>query len=316
MQKNKTILLSIITVNYNGLSDTLELIKTLYFHLNDINYEIIVIDNGSNTDESSEIKNKYPEVISLRSEKNLGFAGGNNIGLAKASGEYLLLINNDTLVADDSIKYLIETMEENPKVGIISPKIIFESNKHIQFAGYTEFSKLTMRNKLIGNNEIDRSQYDKPSDSAYAHGAAMLIRKEVLENAGYIPEIYFLYYEELDWSLRIKEAGYQIYYEPKTRIYHKESQSTGKGSPFKEYYIARNKLIFTYRNRSRINSFLSISYILGISFLIKTIKNIFKGEFLHIKARIRAVKDFYKMKNAGEIQNLVENKSNNKSKDA
>lgn len=296
----REITLSILTVNYNGLSDTLELIESLYTHLQDIEYEIIVVDNGSKVDESIAIRDKHPQVVTIRSEKNLGFAGGNNLGLTRARGKYVYLINNDTIITDDSVKNLIHTLEEKPDVGLVCPKILYMDDRKIQFAGYTPMSKITIRNKVIGNGMDDDGSYDSPSYSAFAHGAAMLIKKELLAKAGLIPTMYFLYYEELDWSLRIKEAGYNIYYEPNSSILHKESRTTGKGSPLREYYISRNKLVFAYRNRKGGARLLSLSYILLIAYSIRLIKALVRGNFDHAKARLNGIKDFFKFKKEGK----------------
>lgn len=252
--------LSIITVNYNGIADTAALIESLQSHLT-IPYEMIVVDNGSLEDEASMLKQKFPYIKGIRSESNLGFAGGNNLGIIHASAELLLFINNDTYVKDDSLIHLLERMKKEPCLGGISPKILFADQEGlIQFAGYTHLSKITLRNNLIGFREPDVGQYDHPISTPYLHGAAMLVRKEAIDKAGMMPEIYFLYYEELDWSLQLRRAGYQLEYNPAARVFHKESSSVGQNTPLKAFYMTRNRLLFAKRNLLPFDRSLSMAY--------------------------------------------------------
>ena len=263
--------LSIITINYNGLQDTCELLETL--PLKDERLEVIVVDNASKNDEATLIEQRFPQVTVIRSEKNLGFAGGNNLGIKASHGKYLFFVNNDTLLRctkDDvrSKSYfqpLINRLESSPKIGAVCPKIRFAwDDNPIQYAGYTPLSSITMRNRSIGFGEPDQGQYDKAHTTPYAHGAAMMVKREVIEKAGLMPECYFLYYEELDWSMMIRRAGYEIWYEPTCTIYHKESQATGQNSPLKTYYITRNRLLFNQRNQSRPIRWLTTLYLIAI----------------------------------------------------
>src|SRR5574344_479333 len=255
--------LSIITVNYNGINDTCELINSIPFEQHSI--EMVVVDNASHQDEATILQYKYPFVKVIRSDRNLGFAGGNNLGIKAATGRYLFLINNDTLFSDFHVDALITRLESSPKIGMVCPKIRFTyGSRRIQFAGYTPLTPITMRNHAIGCNQPDNGDYDTAHTTPYAHGAAMMLKREVIEKAGLIPECYFLYYEELDWSVRITRAGYQIWYEPTCTIFHKESQSTGQNSPLRAYYITRNRLLFVRRNRHGISRRLSYAYLLFV----------------------------------------------------
>ena len=224
--------LSIITINYNGLKDTCELLGTL--PLEDDSLEVIVVDNASRKDEATVIEQRYPQVKVVRSHQNLGFAGGNNLGIREARGSYIFLVNNDTVFKEWNVSALIHRLVSSPQIGAVCPKIRFTwDNCPIQFAGYTPLSPITMRNRSIGFGEDDQGQYDMAHPTPYAHGAAMMVKREVIDKAGMMPECYFLYYEELDWSMMIRRAGYDIWYEPRCTIYHKESQTTGQQSPLK-----------------------------------------------------------------------------------
>ncbi len=294
-------LLSIITINYNGLKDTCELIDTL--PLSDETIEVIVVDNASTQDEATELGKRYPLIIVIRSDKNLGFAGGNNLGIKAAHGKYLFFINNDTIIRSQKLEVggmslfqpLIDRLESSNKIGAVCPKIRFSwDNCPIQYAGYTPLSKLTLRNRSIGFNEEDKGQYDTAHSMPYAHGAAMMVKREVIEKAGIMPECYFLYYEELDWSEMIRRAGYEIWYEPACTVYHKESQATGQHSPLKTYYITRNRLIFAQRNIHGATKYLTYTYLMIAVATRDILKYLCKARFDLAKATIKGIIHFIK----------------------
>lgn len=290
--------ISIITINYNGYKDTCELIASL--PLEDDSIEVIVVDNASKEDEATLIEKKYPQVKVIRSQKNLGFAGGNNLGIQAAHGKYLFFLNNDTLlrckkedVRCKMFQPLIDRLESSPKIGMVSPKIRFSwGTNPIQYAGYTPLSKITLRNTAIGCGEDDHGQYDTPHQTPYAHGAAMMVRREAIEMAGLMPECYFLYYEELDWSMMIRRVGYDIWYEPAFTVYHKESQTTGQQSPLRTYYITRNRLLFVKRNNLSATRFLSYIYLIGIVACRDMLKYLLQRRIDLAKATLKGIHDF------------------------
>ena len=288
-------LLSIITINYNGLKDTCELIDTL--PLNDETIEVIVVDNASTQDEATEIEKRYQQVKVIKSDENLGFAGGNNLGIQAAHGKYLFFLNNDTLLPQpSSLSLLINRLASSDQIGMVCPKIKFSWGDHrIQYAGYTPLSKITLRNKSIGFGEQDNGQYDTPHPTPYAHGAAMMVKREVIEKVGMMPECYFLYYEELDWSMMIRRAGYEIWYEPACTIFHKESQTTGQMSPLKTYYIIRNRLLFAQRNIDGSEKYLTYIYLICIVAVRDVLKYLCKGQINMAKAVMKGIKDFFKL---------------------
>ena len=282
--------LSIITINYNGLKDTCALIESIPF--ND-KTEVIVVDNASNNDEASEIEQRFPHVNVVRSEKNLGFAGGNNLGIQAAQGKYLFIINNDTIFKDFNVQALIDRLESTPEIGIVCPKIRFAwGTNPIQFTGYTPLSKITVRNRAIGFGEEDKGQYEMAHPTPYAHGAAMLVKRTAIEKVGLMPECYFLYYEELDWSMMFTRANYQIWYEPKCTIYHKESQATGQNSPLRTYYITRNRLLLVKRNYTGLKKWLAYCYLMAIVVPKDILKNAIHGNWGVLSATIKGTYDF------------------------
>lgn len=292
--------ISIITINYNGLIDTCALIDSITF---DDTLEVIVVDNGSKKDEATIIEQRYPHVTVVRSPQNLGFAGGNNLGIQAAHGKYLFFINNDTIIRGEGgemrgesiLQPLIDRLESSDKIGMVCPKIRFAwGTNPIQFAGYTPLSSVTMRNRGIGCGEEDHGQYDIPHPTPYAHGAAMMVRREALEKVGMMPECYFLYYEELDWSMMFTRSGYEIWYEPRFTIYHKESQATGQNSPLKTYYLTRNRLLFAHRNIPIPRRFLTYLYLMGLVSLRDIVKHIIQGRKDLAASVTRGLRDFIK----------------------
>lgn len=272
--------ISFITICYNGLKDTCELIESLQKHVRSVSYEIFVVDNASRVNEAAIIKECYPDVITIRSEKNLGFSGGNNLGIKVARGKYIFLINNDTYINADGFGYLIDRMESNPKIGAITPKICFATSPfNIQFAGFTPLSPITMRNETIGYNCPDDGTFDTPCRTPYLHGAAMMVKREVIWKVGLMPEEYFLYYEELDWSTQMTKAGYELWYKPGFTVYHKESQSTGVLSALRTYYLTRNRLLYARRNLTGRQRFLSIIYQSTLAATKNSLIYMLKGRF-------------------------------------
>ena len=147
------------------------------------------------------------------------------------------------------LKTLVKRFQSRKKTGLVSPKIKYEHHPDIiQYAGYTPMHPIRISNNLIGVNQKDEGQYDEPSPTAYAHGACMLTSRKVIEKVGMMTEIYFLFYEEIDWSIQIKRAGYEIWYEPGACVLHKESMTAKRGTPLRLYYLTRSRLLFTRRN--------------------------------------------------------------------
>lgn len=240
---------SIITVNYNHSHVTEALLESV-FKNNSYPVEIIVVDNGSQDNPVPWWRAKYPSVKFIRSEINLGFAGGNNLGIMEAKGDYLFFVNNDTEFTENLVDLLAATLDEHPETGIVSPKIrYYDQPEILQYAGFTQMNYTTARNNCIGQFETDKGQYDNlTGETGYAHGAAMMVRAKAIKKAGMMPEIYFLYYEEMDWCEMIKRAGYTIRVNMQALIYHKESVSVGGRSAMKEYYMNRNRILFVRRN--------------------------------------------------------------------
>ncbi len=282
-------LVSIITVNYNQSEVTCALIESLN-KITYPNFEIIVVDNHSTEDDPTIIKKRYPEVVFIANPINYGFAAGNNYGLMRARGDYVLLLNNDIEVPPGFMEPLVEKLEKNPGIGAVSPRIKFYYQPDtIQYAGYTPINPVTMRNFAIGYREKDKGQYNEDRETAYAHGAAMMVPMRVVKEIGLMSYIFFLYYEEADWCARIKKAGYKIYYVGSTYVLHKESVSTGKMSPLKIYYQNRNRIVFMRRNIHGRDYVYGLLYQLVVAIPKNALKFLLKGKIAFFLAYYRAI---------------------------
>lgn len=282
-------LVSFITVNYNQSKVTCELLESLRSCTYPA-FEVIVVDNGSPSDNPDIITEKYPETILIKTGKNLGFAGGNNAALSVAKGKYLLFINNDTEVEPGFLQPMVELLEGNPEIGMVSPRIqFFHTPGVLQFAGFTPFSKITLRNFAIGFGQKDVGQYLDVRETASIFGAVMLVPRKVLDEVGPMDDIYFLYYEEHDWAARIKKAGYKIFYDGRSLVLHKESISTVKESPFQIYYLHRGRVLFLRRNIFGISKLLSLLYHYTVVLTVNTMRFLLKGRADLAKAFIKAM---------------------------
>jgi GT2 family glycosyltransferase len=281
-------LVSFITVNYNHLDDTIEFLESAQ-KLTYPNIEVIVVDNDSPKEKPTpEIISRFPKVRFIQSDKNRGFAGGNNLGLAAAKGDYLFLLNNDTVMPEGFLEPIIDFMESHPDAGMASPKVLYPDGKTLQYAGAVAISPLTGRGKRLGLFEEDKGQYNTIYRTDLGHGAALIVTRKAFDAVGLMPEIYFLYYEEHDWVEQMRKKGFNMYYIGTTHIIHKESVSTGGDeSPLKVYYLTRNRLIFMRRNSS------GMAFVSGLLFFafIAAPRNIFKYA---LKGKMPLVRSFIK----------------------
>jgi len=269
-------MVSIITVNYNGLIDTCELIES-FRKYETYPYEFIVVDNGSELPEGDEIQKRYPEIKVVHNINN-GFAGGNNAGLNMSHGDYLFFINNDTFIKKPILEVLVKRLCV-PENGGVSPMLKYSHSPDIiQYAGFTPFTPVTLRNAAIGFHEKDQPNYHIPCKTASLHGAAMMVRRDVLQRVGPMAEIYFLFYEEFDWSAAIHRAGYKLWYEPGAVVYHKEGMTASKGSAMREFYLSRARILYVRRNLKGINKYLSLFYHILLAAPKKSISYFINGE--------------------------------------
>lgn len=287
---------SIVTVNYNQPAITIDFLKSVEANTATNDIEVILVDNGCMEDYEKTFRAVCPRLIYIRSDENLGFAGGNNLGVKVATGEFILFLNNDTELTENVVDVLASELEHNPQIGLISPLILFfDDPAIIQYAGFTPMNYLTCRNKAVGYKEENLGQYaDSSKETGYCHGAAMMCRRKDIETVGLMKEQYFLYYEELDWCESFLRTGKKIWFTGRVSILHKESMSVGKESIIKTYFMTRNRMLFIRRNTGQLNTlFFSIYFVFVactrqiISYLIQgridLVKYVFKGIYWNVR---------------------------------
>lgn len=260
---------AIVILNFNGEKDTIQCLESIEkLQFTNYNVQIIIVDNGST--EKFKIENrklKIGDLKILRNEENLGFAGGNDVGIKyglEHGADYILLLNNDTIVDKNLLEELVKTADSETEIGIVSPKIYFargfefhknrykkeESGKVLWYAG----GLMNWKNAIgshRGVDEVDHGQYEKISKTDFATGCCMLIKREIFEKIGLLDEKYYLYYEDTDFCERAKKNGYKIVYSPRAILWHKNAGSAGgSGSSLQDYYISRNRLLFGFRYAS------------------------------------------------------------------
>lgn len=280
---------SIITINYNGYSDTAELLDSLkkFLLCQGYTYEVIIVDNNSSGNDVELINTYYPWVKVIQSKENRGFSGGNNLGINNSQSDYYFFINNDVIIDSDIIVPLLNRFKVNKNIGAISPKILDSSTKKIIYGGSKPIGDYMIKIHYFTDND-DGCSFSIP----YAIGTAMIVKKEVVSKAGFWPELYFLYDEELDWSQKIRKAGFEIWYDSNSWVYHKGSMSTGKNSPLVHYYQTRNRLLLYKRNLTGWHRFYSISFTIFISIPQRCFKFILGKKYSLLNATISGLIDF------------------------
>jgi GT2 family glycosyltransferase len=291
---------NIIILNWNGFQDTAACINSL-MKISYNNYKIIVVDNASDND-AQKLQKEFGDTIHLiRNEINLGFSGGNNSGIEyalKQKPEFILLINNDTVVENNFLDELLITANSFSNAGIIGPVIGYFNNREKIWSADGKISKIRSSGfiKKI-NMDINSIKFDK--NCTFLSGCCMLIKRDVFEKIGMLDENYFLYLEDSDFCWRTLKAGYKIFLSAKSRIYHKVNISTKRDNPLLPlYYTTRNRLYFAKKNLG--NWFYAFYPYLIISMAIK---NLLPNNRVEKKVFVKkALKDFkdYKM---GQIVN-------------
>ena len=201
-------LVYILILNWNGKEDTLECLSSLK-KIDYPNYKTIVIDNGSTDDSVKIINKKYPKIKIIENKKNLGYAEGNNVGIRyalKNKADYVLILNNDTIVDKKFLTELVKVGESNEKVGIVGPKVYHYGTNKIQYLGIKNlFWNLVMYRKVVGRNKEDEGQFDSFTDVDAVAGCSTLIKSNVLKKIGVLDKELFLYWEEVDLFQRAKK---------------------------------------------------------------------------------------------------------------
>lgn len=259
------------------------------------NYQVLVVDNGSSDDTVAQIREQYPEVMLLENGRNLGFAAGCNVGLRYAlerETDYVFLLNNDTEIPPGLLDVLVPEAESLPRLGILSPELRYDhepdriwfrgSYRHPLTLEATDFGPL-------GPRRIRRQDSARAVD--YLFGTAMLIPNQALQAVGLFDESFFMYYEDMDLSIRMQRAGYRLYSTTRTALTHQVAASTDEHSDFRYYHKARSSVIFFRKHAGWLRRLLVIIPYRTGSMISTVTRLASKGEWATVRAYLRGLGD-------------------------
>lgn len=264
---------AIIILNWNNPTDTLACLRSVMA----IDYppdrlQIIVVDNGSNDDSVTRILAVYPDVILIATNSNMGYAGGNNVGIRHAlahGADSVLILNNDVLVQPDLLVGLLQTIQDKPCAGVVTPLIADAAHtSRVWAAGAQVNWKLGTIERIYAGHTVQQLQTQRPFEVEIAPGSAMLVRRDVFDRIGLMDVSYFLYFEEADWCLKARNAGFSIFACPSSLVWHKVSATLGQSSPITDYYMARNQWRFIVRHWSGLVRVRILACALGWQLLV------------------------------------------------
>lgn len=239
-------LVFIIVLNWNGKDDTIECLRSLQ-ELAYPNFETVVVDNGSTDGSEDVIRSSFPSVHVIQTGRNLGYAGGNNVGISFAlsrGADYVWLLNNDTTVDPQALTALVETAKADPSIAFVGSKIYFYDKPDVIWCvGGTIDLAEGGRTDHPGMGQEDKGQFDRISDVGYVTGCSLLAGRSAIEAIGLMPEEYFLYFEETDWNLAAQSKGYRTVMAPASHVWHKYAEV----GDYKDRFI-----YYSFRNRIRI----------------------------------------------------------------
>ncbi|HIJ80480.1 MAG TPA: glycosyltransferase family 2 protein [Desulfuromonadales bacterium] len=241
----------VVILNWNGREDTVECVESC-LKLSYGCYRILIVDNGSTDGSEEALRKQFPGITIIQTGENLGYAGGNNIGVDHAireGAEYVWLLNNDTVVDPDALTMLVAAAEANRDAGILGSKIYYYGRENLLWfaGGWIRYEDGCSGH--YGENTHDEGQFDELRDVDYITGCSLMITRRAVMETGLMDPRYFLLFEETDWNERVKAKGMRVLYVPGSKVWHKISQSLGERSPLYNYYLYRNCMLFTVKHR-------------------------------------------------------------------
>lgn len=283
----------IVLLNWNGWRDTIACVESCLALLYP-RFRIIIVDNGSTDGSEAILRERFPGIELIQTGANLGFAGGNNVGIRYAleqGADYVWLLNNDTVVDAAALSALVQTAEGDAAIGMVGSKILYHDNPRLLwYAGAVLDPGRPYATHHRGLNEEDLGQYDAECVTGYITGCSLLARKEMAAAVGLLDAGLFLYFEDVDWSARATAAGWKLIYCPGSLVYHKVSLSVGgAASPMLLYYTARNRLYFTMRNFPG-----KLLWALLYGFYENVLVNVKKGRFMAAWYAAKGISDFFR----------------------
>lgn len=290
---------AIILLTWNQRQLTLECLASL----EKLDYprdqlEIIVADNGSTDGTVDAIRAQYPNVELILNGDNVGFAAGNNTGIEYARStraRYIMLLNNDTVVAPDMLKKLVTVAESDLEIGIVTPKIYYFGEPTKIWCAGAAINWRTGDTRRLRAEEVDTGAPEAMHDVDFASGCALLVRRTAIDRAGLLDPRFFIYYEETEWCVRLLRAGYRCTYVPDSHVWHKISSAMQAGSPRSAYYMTRNVLLFLRLTRSGVGGRLALGRALArqlVYISVMTVRGKHRARRVERNTRWYAVRDF------------------------
>ncbi|NIV38348.1 MAG: glycosyltransferase [Anaerolineae bacterium] len=286
----------IVVLNWNGRADTLACLGSLA-RLDYLAHGVVVVDNGSTDDSVAAVRASYPQVTLIETGENLGYVGGNNVGLEHARAmraDYALLLNNDTEVAPDFLRLLVEAAEANPATGIVGPTIYYFDRPDVIWSAGGAIDWGRGRTSMIGLDEVDQGQFGhtvRPVD--FVTGCALLIKMSVVEQVGMLDPRFFAYYEEAEWCVRASQAGFKILHVPQAKIWHKISPDAREASPQVHYYMTRNRLLLLKLSKMGLGPWLSALLLdYGRTLVSWTLRPKWRSKSRQRRAMLQAIRDY------------------------
>lgn len=296
---------AIVILNWQNASDTLDCLNSV-MNLRYDNYCTIVVDNGSGDDSVERIRAAFPQLTLLALPDNLGYAAGNNVGIQQgieAGADYIFVLNNDTSLAPDMLARLVTVAEENPQVGMAGPKMYCYEPKDVIFAAGSmiEWQKGDIFHRGMFTADMIWEDSAKPEPVDFISGCGVLVRRELIEKAGALDLSFFLNYEDIEWCVRARRMGFDVWYVPEAVMWHKVSATLGEASPANTYYMTRNSLFFFWHNAQPINRWFTTMRIIGRTLyttMAWSVKKKYQNDkYRRLKqANMMAIRDFFRGK--------------------
>lgn len=276
MKTNK--LVSVIVLNYNGKDMTIKFLESLK-KTKFLDYETILVDNGSIDGCAEHVKEHFPYVKVIKNTENLGYAGGMNVGIKVSRGNYVVLMNNDMKVYPDWLGELVKVSKSDKRIGVVVP-MLMQNKNIIQRVGYIENGGLLLKFRALGKGEVNNGQYKDVIEINHGNG---LIKQEVFDKIGLLDEKFFVYWEETDFCYRARKAGYKVVAAPTSKVWHKGSGTMNRKSYDVIFHKHKNRIRFIMNNlgffRKLINIPLTLFY-----YIWETILATYKRDFITVKA--------------------------------
>jgi GT2 family glycosyltransferase len=287
---NSTMKVAIIVLflnNYEVTRECLESIMSLRYE----DFAVISVNNGSSDDSQARLEAEFPLVTFIDTGSNLGYSGGNNVGIESAlrlGADFIWVLNNDTIVDPEALGYLVDAANRNPEAAIFNPKIYYYSHPDKLIFGDYGWSKWKSIPKMTGHGERDYGQYDFPHEMQAADGASLFIRSRPIKDIGAFDEWYFCYFEDIDFSLRARRHGWRILFVPDARIWHRVSYTSIPGNPVTNYYGTRNSMRCALKNYP---AYLPSIFVWGLSHHL--VKCIVRRRYACLLMGIKGYIDFF-----------------------